>query len=230
VALTEVVDGHGGPTSSGLDVDHLAAGEPRVPSRGLEGVPEGPQGEAGLDNSVTGAEQAAEQIAPHRGIDGTELLGVEQLETAQPGVGPGCGLGHQRQLGVVAGDGDRAVGAESDGGGVTGELLPQLPGPDGECELGSASSTADPCQTEVAHRCPARASVRLQVDDLEAMAAGLEGVHGAEEAATDDDHPVCAHGGDRSDGAVECRRSILGPGGVRSGTGWGGVPRVAKVG
>ena len=193
VAAPEVVDGHGRDTG-GDHVDHLSAGEPRVATGGLQGDPEGAQHQAGLDDGVAGAAQTAQQAAAHRRVDRPDPVGVQELEAARRGVGPAGGLGHQRQLGLVAGDGHRAVGTEPDGGGVDGELLPQLPGPDGEVQFGPSGPPADPHQAEIADRRPPGPGIGLQVDDLPSPAAGLEGVHGAEHATPDDDRTGGVHG------------------------------------
>ena len=88
--------------------------------------------------------------------------------------------------------------------------------PESEGELRPGGTAAHPDQAEIAHGGPAGAGVGLQVDDLPPAAAGFEGVHGAEDSATDDDHPVRAHGGDRSEGVTGARTC------AGRGPGWAG--------
>ncbi len=188
-----MVDGGGG-SRSGLDVDHLSPGEPAVPACRFESDPERAEYQAGLDDGVTGASQPAEECPADGGVEGTDLGGVEQLESAPTGIGPGGRLGQEGQLALVPGDGHGPVGAEPDGRRVGGQLLPQFPGPDGELQLGTGGSATDPDEAEVPDRGPARSGIGLQVDDTPSPPAGLEGVHGAEDATTDDDHPARVHG------------------------------------
>ena len=58
-------------------------------------------------------------------------------------------------------------------GTCSGDLLPELPGPQCEAELAAAGPAADPDQAEVADRGPARAGLPFQLDDVQAALAGL---------------------------------------------------------
>ena len=142
------------------------------------------------------ADFSARIVAAARSWIGTPYLHQASLK----GVGCDC-LGLVRGVWrEVIGDEPEAPGAyspawaEADGGGVGRDLLPQLASPHGQVEFGTGGSAAHPDESEVAHRSPTGASIRFEVDDLPSTATGLEGVHSAEDAATDDDYPVRVHG------------------------------------
>ena len=173
VAAAEVVDGCGSSTGRRLDVDDLAAGEPRVPAGRLEGDPQGTEDQSGLDDGVSTAQQPADELAPDGRVGRPDAGGVEELELPEGGIWQVGRLSHECQLRLVMRDGERAVGPESDGWGVHGQLLPQVTGPHGQVELGALGATTDPDQSEVADRGAPGAGVGLEMGDLPAASAGL---------------------------------------------------------
>jgi hypothetical protein len=68
------------------------------------------------------------------------------------------------------------------------------------------------------------------VDHLPPPATGLEGVHGAEDAAADDDHPLRVHGAIVATGGGGTGRADTARGRVRTVVGREAVTGVSRVG
>ncbi len=71
--------------------------------------------------------------------------------------------------------------------------VPQPAGPQGQLQFGPGGPPAHPHQPEIAHRGPAGPGVGLEVDDLPAALACLQGMHGADDPAAHDHHTFRAH-------------------------------------
>ena len=167
-----------------------ATGSGRWPRGGADGA----EHRAGLDHGVAPAPQPADQVA----LDG-------RVDVPDPGRRRGARTRGAEASGRAAASAIRASSVSSPAtvsepsgrnpmpGAVAGDLLPQPPGPQGQLQLGAAGPPAHPDEPEVADRGPAGTGVGLEVDDLPAAAAGLEGVHGADDPPAHDHHPFHAH-------------------------------------
>ena len=175
------------------DFDRLASGQPLVATGRLQRLSDGAEHRAWFDHRVEPAPESAGDVALDGRVDVPHTRGVKELDAASRRVGTGSGFGHQGELGIRSGHGQRAVGPESDAGAGRGDPLPEGPGPQGEVELLSAGSAADPDEPEVADGGPPRSGIGFELEHLPSTVGGLEGVHGAENPPAHDHHPLDAH-------------------------------------
>ena len=172
------------------DLGRLAARPPAVaggPARpGQQVLADGGQGEARLDHGVPAAAQPPGELAAQRRVDLAGRGCVEELVTADRGVGPCRRLLQQLQLGLAGRQRQRPVRPEADARHLRGQLLPARPGPQGQAQLGPAVAAADPDQPEVADAGTARLGLALEVQDVKPAPPGRHRVHRAE-------HPAAHH-------------------------------------
>ena len=175
-----------------LDGDDAAAGVEAVALAVRRGdwARRAPRAQAGLDDGVLRAVQRALDVAPHGGIAGAHLVGLQERDGARRRVGmPGERL-HDGAGGGVTGDGERGHRAEADAGRRRADLLPAAAGAARHVELGARAPAADPHQTEVAHRRAGRARVGLEMVHGEPGLRQLERVPGPDDAAAGHDGPA----------------------------------------
>ena len=193
------VVGYDGPGLSmcrptgGPDLDRPAPGEPLVATGRLQCRSDRAEHRAGFDHCVEPAQQPTGDVTLDGRVDIPHTRGIKELGAAGRRVGTGSGFGHQAELGIGSGNGQRAVGPETDAGTGRGDPLPEGPGPQGEIELLSGGSPADPDEPEVADGGPPRSGIAFELEHLPSTVGGLEGVHGTENPPAHDHHPVRTH-------------------------------------
>ena len=191
------------PSARGLDVDDLAAGEPRVATRGLEGASAGhPVPSPGSTIASLPTPESTDEIAPDGRVDVVHPVRIEQFEppARRRRAGP-----QPRPSGPARTSSRATVASRRAGSRCRGSRRrcpPTAAGPAGPGPARARGPPAHPDQPEIADRGPAGPGVGLEMGDLPAPLAGFEGVHGAEDAAAHDHHPFRAHLHDRSDRAA----------------------------
>ena len=173
------------------DFGDLPAGQPLVRA-GACGQVTAQRGQypPGLDDRVEAAVKTAGEVAAQRRVDGADGGGVKQLEPPAVRVGPRRRLLEQAELDLIGGDRERARGSEAETGYRRAQFLPQLPRAQRQRELGTRPAAADPDQAEVPDAGPAGFGFALELGDLEPAPLRRERVHGAEDAAADNDHSL----------------------------------------
>ena len=135
------------------------------------------------------AEQRTQQLAVQSRVAGASLGRVEHLDAPLGRVGLFRQLLHDRELGRVLRDRQRAVRPQPDIGNCSGELTPQLPGPERQRGLGAGRAPAHPHEPKVPHRCTARLGVPIEVGDGVTESARYPRVHRADDTGSHDHHP-----------------------------------------
>ena len=178
--------------AAGLGCDDAVPGMEAVPRRrhAPEMVPQRAQGQPGLDHRIEPAVQPSGHLPGDGGVALLDLVGLDEGDAACRGGGEsGEGL-HDGTLGLGAGDGERAVGAEPQTRDQRADLLPAPAGPERDVELLPVAPAAHPDQPEVAHRGARRGSAGLEVRDLPTGAHELQRMPGAQDAPAGDDGPA----------------------------------------
>ena len=174
-------------------------------------VPQRAQGQPGLDHRIEPAVQPSGHLPGDSGVALLHLVGLDEGDAACRGGGEsGEGL-HDGTLGLGAGEGERAVGAEPETRDQRADLLPAPAGPERDVELLPVAPPAHPDQPEVAHRGAHRRRAGLQVRDLPTGAHELQRVPGAQDAPAGDDGPAVGRHGD---GAARASSSTRGANGL----------------